>query len=252
MAGIIKKFKNVYYSLFYIVKPHRIAKKVYSFYPYRFDDIDLLTQAFTHTSSLDHHTQTKADSYERMEYLGDAILEVIVSHFLYEQFSEAPEGELTQMRSKLVNRTTLSSISRNLNFGQILILGKSGENDNLRNSNSILCDIYESFIGAIYLDGGYRQAYNFVHSTLLTKHKRLLPAPEIQNYKGKLLEYCQQNNLEMPKFLTTHEEGPAHGKYFEITVKIGNRLFGAGAGSTKKSASQKAARITLEQLLQSQ
>src|SRR6056297_1544732 len=191
MANVIKKIKEVYYRFFYIVKPHRIAKKVYNSYPYHFDDIDLLTQAFTHTSSLDHHTQTKADSYERLEYLGDAVLEVVVSHFLYEQFTESPEGELTQMRSKLVNRTTLSSIARNLNFGQILILGKSGENDNLRNSNSILCDIFESFIGALYIDGGYREVYNFIHTTLLTKHKRLLPAPEIQNYKGKLLEYCQ-------------------------------------------------------------
>jgi ribonuclease-3 len=248
MENIFHNLKSLYYS-FFPSKPERLSKKVYNVYPYSFIDDDILQQAFTHTSAIDYETQGKEDSYERLEFLGDAVIEMIVTRFLFEQFPEAPEGELTQMRAKLVNRTTLASIARGLHFGQFLLLGKSGENDNLRNSSSILCDIFESFVGALYLDGGYRTAYHFVHQTLLSKHKRLLPAAEIQNYKGKLLEYCQQHNMNIPKFVTTREEGPAHGKYFEISVMIGKQRFGAGSGTTKKAASQRAARQALITLL---
>lgn len=247
MANIIHKLKSLYFS-FFPGKPHKLAKNVYAVYPYSFDDEDLLKQAFTHTSAIDYETQTKVDSYERLEFLGDAVVEMIVTRFLFEQFANAKEGELTQMRAKLVNRTTLASIARGLHFGQFLILGKSGENDNLRNSSSVLCDIYESFIGALYLDGGFKAAYNFAYQTLLSKHKRLLPAAEIQNYKGKLLEYCQQHDHEMPKFITTLEEGPAHGKYFEISVLVGKECLGIGTGTTKKAASQRAARQALSTL----
>ncbi|MBN2781322.1 MAG: ribonuclease III [Candidatus Marinimicrobia bacterium] len=251
MVNIFHKIRSVYY-LFFPNKPHRLAKKVYNVYPYSFNDEELLKQAFTHTSAIDYETQTKGDSYERLEFLGDAVIELIVTRFLFEQFMEAKEGELTQMRAKLVNRTTLASIARGLHFGQFLLLGKSGENDNLRNSSSILCDIYESFIGALFLDGGFKAAYNFTYQTLLSKHKRLLPAAEIQNYKGKLLEYCQQHNLDMPRFITTHEEGPAHGKYFEISVQVGKDSLGSGSGTTKKAASQRAARQALVSLLDSE
>jgi ribonuclease-3 len=170
MANILNKIKSVYFS-FFPSKPHKLAKKVYGVHPYSFEDEDLLKQAFTHTSAIDYETQTKVDSYERLEFLGDAVIEMIVTRFLFEQFSDAKEGELTQMRAKLVNRTTLASIARALHFGQFLLLGKSGENDNLRNSSSILCDIYESFVGALYLDGGYKAAYDFTYQTLLSKHK---------------------------------------------------------------------------------
>lgn len=250
MANILNKIKSTYFS-FFPSKPHKLAKKVHGVYPYSFDDEDLLKQAFTHTSAIDYETQTKVDSYERLEFLGDAVIEMIVTRFLFEQFADAKEGELTQMRAKLVNRTTLASIARGLHFGQFLLLGKSGENDNLRNSSSILCDIYESFIGALYLDGGFKSAYDFTYQTLLSKHKRLLPAAEIQNYKGKLLEYCQQHSMDLPKFVTTHEEGPAHGKYFEISVMVGKEWLGTGSGTTKKAASQRAARQALSTLTDS-
>ncbi len=251
MVNIFNKLKSFYHA-FFPSKPQRLSKKVYNVYPYSFIDDDVLKQAFTHTSAIDYETQNKDDSYERLEFLGDAVIEMIVTRFLFEQFPEAPEGELTQMRAKLVNRTTLASVARGLRFGQFLMLGKSGENDNLRNSSSILCDIYESFVGALYLDGGYRTAYHFVHQTLLSKHKRLLPAAEIQNYKGKLLEYCQQHNMNIPKFITTLEEGPAHGKYFEISVLVGKATLGKGSGTTKKAASQQAARQALITLLDSE
>ena len=250
MVNILNKIKSVYFS-FFPNKPHKLAKKVYGVYAYNFDDEDLLKQAFTHTSAIDYEIQTKVDSYERLEFLGDAVIEMIVTHFLFEQFANAKEGELTQMRAKLVNRTTLASIARGLHFGQFLLLGKSGENDNLRNSSSILCDIYESFIGSLYLDGGFKAAYDFTYQTLLSKHKRLLPAAEIQNYKGKLLEYCQQHGMDLPKFVTTHEEGPAHGKYFEISVMVGKDWYGTGSGTTKKAASQRAARQALTTLADS-
>ena len=125
MVNILNEIKSVYFS-FFPNKPHKLAKKVYGVYAYNFDDEDLLKQAFTHTSAIDYEIQTKVDSYERLEFLGDAVIEMIVTHFLFEQFANAKEGELTQMRAKLVNRTTLASIARGLHFGQFLLLGKSG------------------------------------------------------------------------------------------------------------------------------
>lgn len=213
-----------------------------------FQNIDLLNQAFLHSSAINIDEQTRDSSYERLEFLGDAVLELIVSQFLYENFPDYSEGKLTQIRAQLVNRTTLAHTSKSLNFGKYLKLGRGGEKDNLRSLHSILSDIYESFIGALYLSNGFDCAYKFIHATLLIKHHTLIPAEDTQNYKGLLYEYCQKRGISDPDFVVTAENGPDHGKNFTITVYIEDIPYGEGEGKSKKEASQSAAKEALNKL----
>jgi len=226
-------------------KKASLADKIYRLFPYRFQDPDLLNQAFLHASAINPETQTRDDSYERLEFLGDAVLELVVSRFLFYKFPDYSEGKLTQMRSKLVNRTTLSKVSTKLGFGDLMILGRGGEKDNLRTLHSVLSDLYESFTGALYLDGGFQVASDFIHQTLLINHHKYIPAQDTQNYKGRLYEYCQKNSLSEPIFKVISENGPEHGKEFEISVIINGEVYGTGTGKNKKSAAQEAARFAL-------
>lgn len=226
-------------------KKTRLSDKIYTIFPYRFQDSNLLHQAFLHASAIDPETQTRDDSYERLEFLGDAVLELVVSRFLFHKFPDYSEGKLTQMRSKLVNRTTLAKVSSQLGFGDLMILGRGGEKDNLRTLYSILSDLYESFTGALYLDGGFQVASDFIHQTLLINHHKYIPAVDTQNYKGRLYEYCQKNNLKEPVFKVINENGPEHGKDFEISVSINGEVYGTGIGKNKKSAEQEAARFAI-------
>jgi len=225
-----------------------LATSIYEVSGCRFENPSLLTQAFLHSSAIDQDTQTRDSSYERLEFLGDAVLELIVSRFLFENFPDYSEGRLTQMRAQLVNRTILAKTSRRLNFGKLLILGKGGEKDNLRSLDSVLSDVYESFTGALYLDNGFEAAYQFVFDTLLVRHHKVLPAPETQNYKGLLYEFCQKRKLSDPIFDVYDEQGPDHFKEFVIAVTLDGQLLGKGSGKSKKDASQKAAKAALDAL----
>ncbi len=245
LAGFLKKALSL--RRFRSVKTD-LAGEIYAISGCRFSDPDILQQAFLHSSAIDQDTQTRDSSYERLEFLGDAVLELIVSRFLYENFREYSEGRLTQMRAQLVNRTILAKTSRSLRFGKLIILGKGGEKDNLRQLDSILSDIYESFVGALYMDNGFEAAYQFVYDTLLVKHHKVIPAPETQNYKGLLYEYCQKRRLSDPLFDVSDEKGPDHFKEFEISVSLDGRVLGCGKGKSKKDASQKAAKVALDLL----
>ena len=225
-----------------------LAAEIYQLSGCTFENPELLHQSFLHSSAINQDTQTRDSSYERLEFLGDAVLELIVSRFLYENFREYSEGRLTQMRAQLVNRTILAQTSRSLNFGKFLILGKGGEKDNLRELDSVLSDVYESFVGALYLDNGFEAANQFVHDSLLVKHHKVIPAPEAQNYKGLLYEYCQKRRFSDPLFDVSDEKGPDHFKEFEISILLDDRVLGKGMGKSKKDASQKAAKMALELL----
>jgi len=229
-------------------KQAHLSDKIYHIYPYRFQDPDLLNQAFLHASAINPETQTRDDSYERLEFLGDAVLELVVSRFLFYKFPEYSEGKLTQMRSKLVNRTTLAKVSELINFGDFLILGRGGEKDNLRTLHSVLSDLYESFTGALYLDGGLPIASDFINKTLLINHHKYIPAQDTQNYKGRLYEYCQKNGLGEPLFKLMSENGPDHGKDFVINVLVDGEVYGTGSGKNKKNAGQEAARFALDRI----
>lgn len=247
LRKIIEKMKSLLPRRFKGLKTD-LAEEIYKISGCTFNNPDLLNQAFFHSSAINLDTQTRDSSYERLEFLGDAVLELIVSRFLFENFREYSEGRLTQMRAQLVNRTILAKTSRSLKLGPLIILGKGGEKDNLRTLDSVLSDIYESFIGALYLDNGFEAVYQFVYDSLLVKHHKVIPAPETQNYKGLLYEYCQKRQLSDPIFDVSDETGPDHFKEFEISILLDDRVLGQGKGKSKKDASQKAAQAALELL----
>jgi len=242
----MKYFNNLYKFVVYR-KSKRLLRKVYDIHSYRFHSPELVYQAFLHTSGI-KTPNDRNSSYERLEFLGDAVLELAVTKYLFDNYPELPEGDLTKMRSKLVNKITLSKISKKLGFSRLLKISKGAEKDNIRNLNSILSDIYESFIGALYLDGSWKEANKFISNTLLSKHEILIPSPDIQNYKGQLFEYCQHNNINNPEFIVTNTDGSAHEINFEVSIYLNNKFYSSGLAKTKKYAEQIAAKKALNKL----
>ncbi len=240
----IKYFKNLYKFVVYR-KSKRLLRKIYDIYAYRFHSPELVYQAFLHTSGI-NSPKDRNSSYERLEFLGDAVLELSVTEYLFNNYPNLPEGDLTKMRSKLVNKITLSKISKELGFNRLIKISEGAEKDNIRNLNSILSDIYESYIGALYLDANFKEANKFIFKTLLSKHELLIPSPEIQNYKGNLLEYCHSKNIVNPEFIVTNADGPAHGLIYEVSIYIDDEFYSSGVAKTKKYAEQIASKKALE------
>ena len=241
MANILNKIKSIYFS-FFPNKPHKLAKKVYGVHPYSFDDEDLLKQAFTHTSAIDYETQTKVDSYERLEFLGDAVLGLLVGHILMDHFPNHNEGLLTRMRANLVNETHLARIARQIDIGSYIKLGKGEIQTNGRNKDSILADTFEALIASVYLDGGLDAAFECVKS---------LFEPWLSDgdtdYKSQLQEKAQKNNEARPRYHVIEEIGPDHNKTFKVNVKACD-IIAEGIGKNKKSAQQAAAKKAIEVL----
>jgi ribonuclease-3 len=212
----------------------------------RFTDLSLLEQALTHRSYSHVTAQTRNDSNERMEFLGDSVLGLSVSQFLYLRFRERSEGTLSKMKSLLVSRKVLSAVSRDLGVGEYLLL--SGEESEMggRDRTSILADSYEGIIGAIYLDQGYRAANQFVSRTLLARITEILKDEEHTNYKSLLQEHVQSKRLSHPVYRVRREEGPEHEKEFAVDVVVRGDVWGSGRGKSKKEAEQLAARAALE------
>lgn len=212
----------------------------------RFTDLSLLEQALTHRSYSHVTAQTRNDSNERMEFLGDSVLGLSVSQFLYLEFPDRSEGALSKMKSLLVSRKVLSSVSRTIGLGEYLLL--SGEESDMggRDRTSILADSFEGLIGAIYLDQGYRSANLFIRRTLLSDINEILKDEEHTNYKSLLQEYVQSRRLSHPVYRVRREEGPEHEKEFAVDVIVRGEPWGSGRGKSKKDAEQNAARAALE------
>ncbi len=207
---------------------------------YHFSDPSLAKDAITHKSV--RKQKKNQNTYERLEFLGDAVVQLLVSEYLYKKFPNATEGELTKFRSRLVNGKHLATIAIKNGFQQFLIS---------RNSNSeptLLSELFESIAGAIYLDGGLSQANKYIHHFLLRDLESLRAIAEDKNYKGQLVEYCQKFDLSLPEFRVTSVEGPAYEQRFLVSVVIGGKTIGTGEGNSKKSASQKAAKKSLAQI----
>ena len=212
---------------------------------YCFQDGNLLAQALTHSSyANEHHLGKRADN-ERLEFLGDAVLEIVTSEFLFHRYPEYPEGELTRMRASMVCEPTLAFCTRELKLGKYLRLGKGEAQTGGRERKSILSDAMEALIGAIYLDGGFANAKEFIHRFVLNdmEHKELF-----YDSKTILQEIVQGNYAEELSYHLLGEEGPDHDKKFIVEAKIGEQVYGKGRGRTKKSAEQEAAYETLLQL----
>ena len=205
---------------------------------YHFQDKHLLAQALTHSSYANEHRLDHNHCNERLEFLGDAVLEIVTSDFLYHKYTEKPEGDLTKIRASIVCEPTLAYCAEAINLGSYLFLGKGEDATGGRNRNSVVSDAMEAVIGAIYLDGGFANAKEFIHRFILNdiEHKQLF-------YDSKtILQEMVQSRQEAPlSYEIIREEGPDHNKSFEVCAKIGDEEVGRGAGRTKKAAEQVAA-----------
>ncbi len=211
---------------------------------YKFKDKNNLVIAFTHKSFTNEKMCGNRECYERFEFLGDAILEYLVSEFLFTEYPDKPEGELTKFRASLVCEFTLSKISRELGLGSYGFFSKGELNTGGPNRDSILCDMFESLLGALYIDGGIDVAKNFVKKFLLTdiEHKKLF-----YDSKSKLQEYVQKKNITMT-YEVIKESGPDHNKEYVVQVLFGDEKMAEGNGHSRKAAEQMAAFNTLKSL----
>ena len=205
---------------------------------YKFTEEKLLRQAVTHSSFANEKHLKKHSDNERLEFLGDAVLEIVSSEFLYKNYPKKSEGDLTKFRASLVCEPTLALCTREIDLGKYLYLGKGEDLNGGRMRNSILSDALEAVIGAIYLDGGFENAKKFIHRFILTdiEHKKLF-----YDCKTSLQEVIQGHYEEELNYRLVSEEGPDHDKKFSVEARIGEKVIGRGIGHTKKAAEQEAA-----------
>jgi len=211
----------------------------------------LFIQSLMHRSYL-QFVGSDWKSNERLEFLGDSILNSTVAEFLYRTFPELEEGNLTKLRSRLVNRRILAQKAKELRISDFMLLSSSAVQSIGSGSESILADAFEAILGAIYLDGGADAATKFVNRTLLADRDVLSSAQTDDNYKSALLEYAQRNSLGIPRYSVLKEEGPEHDRRFTIEVIVGNQSYGSGIGKSKKDAEQSAAFLALEKIQKGQ
>jgi len=213
---------------------------------YRFRNITLLQNALAHSSYANERWHNSLKSNERLEFLGDSVLGMLVADYLYRTFPDRPEGELTRMRADMVCEKTLAEVAVGLGLGQHLLLGKGEEQSGGRNRNSILADAVESVIAACYLDGGMEAAIAFVQKFILVN----VPSQKLNNmdYKTALQELVQRKTNQVLAYTLVGESGPDHDKRFQVELTLNGELVGVGTGSSKKRAEQDAARMAMERL----
>jgi len=210
-----------------------------------FSDKNLLKQAFIHRSYLNEDKQAKT-SNERLEFLGDAVLSFLTSNYLYTTYIEYPEGILTNIRSSLVKTKTLSKISERLELGDLLYLSKGEEESGGRKNQSLLADVFEALLGAIFLDQGVDVARSFLEKYLFPYTRELVEKKAYIDYKSHLQEIVQEKVKISPVYRVIRSEGPDHDKTFWIEVVSEGKVLGSGSGKSKQSAEQAAARNALE------
>lgn len=205
---------------------------------YYFQDRNLLRQALTHSSFANEQRINRRKDYERLEFLGDAVLELVSSEFLFQHYPDLSEGNLTKKRSTLVCGTSLAFCARDLELERYILLGKGEEATGGRGRESIISDVMEALIGGIYLDGGYEPAAAFIHCFILSdlENKQLF-----YDSKTLLQEYVQRDSRTSLHYEVVNESGPDHAKEFVIEAVINGRVAGRGTGKTKKAAEQQAA-----------
>ncbi|GAA0612509.1 ribonuclease III [Virgibacillus siamensis] len=210
-----------------------------------FQDHDLLRQAFTHSSYVNEHREGKFSDNERLEFLGDAVLELGVSQYLYQTKQKMAEGELTKLRASIVCEPSLVNFARELNFGDHILLGKGEEQTGGRERPALLADVFEAFLGALYLDQGYDVAIQFLEKYVFPKISTGAFS-HAMDYKSQLQELVQQHRNHNIEYTITGENGPSHNKEFVAQVLIKGDVAGDGSGRTKKEAEQRAAKDALD------
>ena len=213
-----------------------------------FGDKDLLRQALVHSSFTNENPGVFPESNERLEFLGDAVLDLLVAEFLFLRFDDKREGDLTQMKSLLVSRTVLARQARRLGLDHFVLLSAEERDSGGGRQPSLLCDAFESLIGAIYLDGGLEACRGFVTRAVLGDLHELIKQDDYINFKSKLLEYTQSLGNGHPRYLVHSEEGPDHDKIFSVEVCVTGERIGRGRGRSKKEAQQMAAKDALKRL----
>jgi ribonuclease-3 len=211
----------------------------------RFENLHLLVRALTHRSYVNENQNALEDN-ERLEFLGDAVLDFIVGAWVYNHFPEMPEGDLTRMRSALVRTDTLAEFARQLDLGSALRLGRGELVSGGRKRDNLLCATFEAVIGAMYLDAGIEAVERYVEPLLADVSSKVISQEEIYDPKSTLQEWAQSNKLGTPHYATIDSSGPDHAKVFTVEVQINGEVYGRGEGSSKQSAAQAAAQVALE------
>ena len=211
-----------------------------------FKDKDLLKQSFTHRSYINENPSATLSHNERLEFLGDAVLELIVTDFLYKKYPQYAEGELTALRSALVNAIIISEIAGSIGMNDYLLLSKGEAKDKGKARQYILANTYEAFIGALYLDQGYKVVDKFVTQTLLPKTEEIVNKKLWRDAKSLVQEKAQEFVLVTPAYKVLNESGPDHDKHFTVGIYFGKDLIAEGKGKSKQEAEQKAAENALK------
>ena len=212
----------------------------------QFNEINLLRQAFTHRSYLNEHRGYDLGHNERLEFLGDAVLELISTHFLYEAYPDKHEGDLTAYRAALVNAVTLSDIAAEIGMNDYLLLSKGEAKDTGRARQILLANAFEAVVGAIYLDLGYDAAKKFITDHVFPKMDVIIKDRLWQDAKSTLQEKVQEHEGMTPHYSVVKETGPDHDKHFVVGVYAGSALLAQGEGRSKQDAEQSAARAALD------
>lgn len=213
-----------------------------------FNDKLILQRALTHKSFSNENSNLNLRDNERLEFLGDSVLSIVISTYIFDHFPDYPEGELAKMRSVIVSEPILAMVARGINLGKYILLGRGEELSGGRKRDSILSDTMEALIAAIYLEKGIDEARGFIISLFEENIKEVENGKYIQDYKTILQEIIQKNSINRPIYVVIAEKGPDHNKEFTIEVKHGKNKLGIGRGTSKKEAEQNAARAALKKL----
>lgn len=226
---------------------HQLIANLKENYQIIFNNISLLEQAFTHSSYVNEHRNLHISDNERLEFLGDAVLELLVSRFLFQTYPNVSEGKLTKLRAAIVREDSLASFAKECGFDQFIRLGKGEENSGGRKRASLLCDLFESFLGAVYLDQGLEVVEGFLNQVIFPKVLAGAFSHEM-DHKTRLQEVLQKSGDVNIDYRLVKEEGPAHDRHFWTEVYCDEILIGQGTGRSKKMAEQAAAADALQRL----
>jgi len=213
---------------------------------YKFLNIELLNKALTHKSYA-NEINNKLKHNERIEFLGDSVLDVLVSNYLFEEFDDFSEGTLSKIRAAVVNESCLAKLAQKISLGDYLLLGKGEDSSGGRKKASILADAFEAFAGAVFRDGGLEPASKIFLPLLMEEIKATADSWSFRDFKSDLQEYTQNKLVCIPSYKVVREIGPDHAKKFEVIVTIKDEIYGKGLGRTKKEAQQAAAKIAIQE-----
>ncbi|HJV32185.1 MAG TPA: ribonuclease III, partial [Bacillales bacterium] len=213
----------------------------------KFENEKLLMQAFTHSSYVNEHRRKSYEDNERLEFLGDAVLELTVSQFLFKKYPLMSEGELTKLRAAIVCEPSLVSFAHELSFGKFILLGKGEEMTGGRERPALLADVFEAFIGALYLDRGIEKVLEFLENEVFPKINAGAFS-HVMDFKSQLQELVQRDGTGIIEYRVLQEKGPAHNREFISLVSLNDQELGIGTGKSKKEAEQRAAQMALNKL----